>query len=155
MKHTLPGILLLLFATLTATAQLRPYVRVGAGASGADLSGRMLIEREHNVFYEGVVSEADKAKSIVSGGVGFGVQADLGHRFGIQVEVNLEQRGFRTNVETYYSGCNRCTVYYPPKEKPATGSIETRLTYLTLPVLASYRFGKWAVLAGQIGRAHV
>ncbi|MBO0934264.1 porin family protein [Fibrella aquatilis] len=148
-------LLFILLASVNILAQTpgktRVYVRAGVGASLPNSSGQKVLVLESSFQYETeVLAKASDGVALLTGNAGVGLTIDVSKHFTIGAELNVEQRGSRAAVEKLTSYCtgNCGIIYQPPVSNSATGQITTRLTYLTLPILASYHVGAFSVLAG-------
>jgi hypothetical protein len=120
MKHTLlPLVWLSCFFIIAAQAQVRPYVRAGAGVSRAvgpfvSNEGGVLLNDYRG---ENIASAAQigGGQWLLTGQAGIGVVLPVGKQFVIQAELNLEQKGSSMSITSASRGviCDSaaCPVY--------------------------------------------
>lgn len=147
----LSGLLLSLTTMAQTPARTHIYVRVGGGASLPNSNGQGVLVLKENLRYETeLLAREGGTTALLSGNVGIGMTIDVSKHFTIGAELNVEQKGSRVAIEKTTSYCTGLCgiVYQPPVSYSATGEITTRLTYLTLPILASYHVGAFSVLGG-------
>ncbi|MEZ0542807.1 porin family protein [Fibrella arboris] len=155
MKNSYTLLFLLTTSTLLAQTPTRPqvYVRAGVGTSLVNSTGQGVVMLSQQFQYETdlLLTGTGNALSLMTPTVGAGFSIDMNKHFTIGAELNVEQKGARATTDrlvTYCTGGNCGIVYHPPTSIPAVGQATTRLTYLTLPILASYRLGKISLLGG-------
>ncbi len=161
MMKTLYTLLFIAITTSTLLAQTptrwQPYVRAGVGASRA--VGEKTTS-EGSILYNDYTGTGQiEAIPVLVGGsqwlfaanAGAGITIPVSRQFVIQAELNVEQKGsgmkiIKAGYDYRYIICDPgpCSNGYLPAE----GKFSSRLTYLTLPILAGYRFGKITLLAG-------
>lgn len=148
----LSGLLFSLTTMAQTPKSIHVYLRAGVGASRPNSNGQELVVVEENFQYEtGLLTKGGGTIALLTGNAGIGMTIDVSKHFSVGAELNAEQKGLRTAVEaaiSYCTGGNCGIVYRPPVPYPAIGQLTTRLTYLTLPILASYRVGAFFVLGG-------
>ena len=136
------------------TTHWQPYVRGSIGGAWASGETKPVVS-SYMPYKTALISKDGSEVGLLAGSIGVGIAIPVKSHFTIQAEVSLEQKGFRTDVDmatTYCAGGNCGIVYQPPTSIPATGQVVTRLTYLTVPVLAGYRAGKLFMVGGpQMG----
>lgn len=133
-------------AIAQSTAFTSPYVRAGVSVNRA--LGDALTAGVQTVFgLSGeLVPHLGGRHWLTAGSVGIGVTRPLANDFYIQVEANVEQKGSVMNLreEVDYGICGIIACY----STPVNGRFSSRATYLTLPLLAGYRFRKITLAAG-------
>ncbi|XWW44296.1 PorT family protein [Fibrella sp. USSR17] len=154
MKNSYTLLLLLITApTLVAQTPIRTqvYVRAGIGASQMSSTGQGVVALSQQFQYETDLLLTGTGNALITPNVGAGLSIDVSKHFTIGAELNLEQKGARATTDrlvTYCTSGNCGIIYHPPTSISAIGQATARLTYLTLPILVSYRLGKISLLGG-------
>ncbi|MBO0934263.1 porin family protein [Fibrella aquatilis] len=148
--------------TLAQTPQsTHVYLRAGIGYSRAtggqatSATGILLLtdySRSYPNASDATPLNVGGSQWLLVGTVGVGVTVPVSPHFVIQAEINLEQKGSKVNLTEalYDRGLIICDPGPCSTSVPllADGSFSSRLTYLTLPIVAGYRFGQLTLSAG-------
>ena len=150
MKHIVYSLILLFIKTslqAQSTSHVQAYIRVGAGGSRA--IGESTSSDGSITLAGGTPYQIGGSHWLLTGTIGAGVVIPVGNHFVIQAELNVEQKGSKKQVGRVGPPLNElCDSGFGCMGIPANGQFSSHLTYLTLPVMVGYRFGKITVLAG-------
>ena len=142
---------ILLYTLLAVTAaqaqtptRWQPYMRAGIGASRAIGNEANAVFEYGNLNPQTIILPMSGKDWLSMGQVSLGFTQSLNKRFYIQVEAGVEQRNARRPLTVNARSCGIAGC----SEATLTGFGSARATYLTVPVLAGYRFTKVSLAAG-------